>query len=78
MAQVLIRNIDDDLLRRWKLKAEIHGHSLEQELRLLMAREVGLSKEERLALIDRIRAKSPPGSADIDSTDLIREDRDSR
>jgi len=30
------------------------------------------------ALVDRIRAKSLPGSEAIDSTDLIREDRDSR
>jgi hypothetical protein len=37
-----------------------------------------LSPAEKVARANSFRAKSLPGSADIDSTDLIREDRDSR
>jgi plasmid stability protein len=78
MGQVLIRNLDDHVIHRWKMRAELRGHSLEQELRLMITQQSGLSTEEKLALADRIRAKSLPGSEEIDSTDLIREDRDSR
>ena len=31
--QVLIRNLDSDIVAAIKLKAELNGHSLEQELR---------------------------------------------
>lgn len=78
MGQVLIRNLDDSVIQRWKMRAELHGHSLEQELRLMITKHSGLSPEEKLALANRIRSKSLPGSESIDSTDLIREDRDSR
>ena len=60
-----------------KFKAELHGHSLEQELREILKRAAELTPEEKLALVDRIRAKQKRRLED-DSTDLIREDRDSR
>ena len=31
MAQVVVRNIDDDVVKRLKARAMRHGHSLEQE-----------------------------------------------
>jgi antitoxin FitA len=33
MGQILVRNIDDELKRRLKLRAGKHGHSMEQEIR---------------------------------------------
>jgi plasmid stability protein len=33
MGQILVRNIDDELKRRLKLRAGKHGHSMEQEVR---------------------------------------------
>jgi plasmid stability protein len=33
MAQVIVRNLDDEVVSSLKLKAELKGHSLEQELR---------------------------------------------
>ena len=77
MAQVIVRNLDDDVVASLKFKAELHGHSLEQELRQILRRAAELTVEEKLALVDRIRAKQKRPLED-DSADLIREDRDSR
>jgi plasmid stability protein len=77
MAQVIIRNIEDDVIERLKEKARSKGHSLEQELRDVLRAASTYSREERVALADRIRAMTPPGPRPR-SEDLIREDRDSR
>jgi plasmid stability protein len=77
MAQVIVRNLDEQVVSSLKFKAELHGHSLEQELREILKQAAELTTEEKLALIDRIRAKQERRLED-DSTDLIREDRDSR
>ncbi|KQT33609.1 hypothetical protein ASG29_06210 [Sphingomonas sp. Leaf412] len=81
MGQVLIRNLDDGLIEDYKRSAADHGRSLEAELRAALAStrpRARLSKEELLALSDRLLALTPPSSAAVDSTLLIREDRDSR
>ena len=77
MAQVIVRNLDDEVVASLKFKAELHGHSLEQELREILKRAAELTTEEKLALVDRIAAKQKRPLQD-DSTDLIREDRDTR
>ena len=77
MGQVLVRNLDDDVIESIKLKAELKGHSLEQELREIIARAAPLTPEERVALSRKIRAmQSKP--AQLDSTRIIRAARDSR
>ena len=77
MAQVIVRNLGDDVVSSLKNKAELHGHSLEQELREILKRAAELTVEEKLALVDRIQAMQKRPLED-DSADLIREDRDSR
>jgi plasmid stability protein len=77
MAQVIVRNLDEEVVSSLKFKAELHGHSLEQELRQILRRAAELTVEEKLALVDRIRAKQKRPLED-DSAVLIREDRDSR
>jgi len=75
--QVLIRNLDSDTVTAIKLKAELNGHSLEQELREIIKRAAPLTPAERVTLSRKIRAmQSKP--ATLDSTDLIRESRDNR
>jgi plasmid stability protein len=77
MAQVIVRNLDDEVVSSLKIKAELHGHSLEQELRKILKRATELSSEEKLALADWIAALTRR-PLQTDSSDLIREDRDSR
>jgi plasmid stability protein len=77
MTQVIVRNLDDEVVASLKLKAKLKGRSLEQELRDILKRAAELTKEEKLALIDSIRAMTPR-RLENDSSELIREDRDSR
>jgi plasmid stability protein len=75
MGQVIVRNLDDKVIAALKAKAELHGHSLEQELRAVLSAATKLNAEDRLALADRIRAMTP-GRRQTDSTVLIRKGRD--
>ena len=59
-----------------RLRAELHGHPLEQELLLILKRAAPLTVEEKVALADRIRALQER-PLETDSADLTREDRDS-
>ena len=77
MAQVIVRNLDEEVVSSLKFKADLHGHSLEQELCQILKRAAELTVEEKLALVDRIQAKQKRPLED-DSAALIREDRDSR
>jgi hypothetical protein len=74
MPDLLVRDIDPVVFERLKRAAESSGKSLAQTARETLAEKFKPSKEEVWAEIDRIRASMP--YSDIDSTDLIREDRD--
>jgi plasmid stability protein len=75
MAQVLVRNLPDDVVARLKARATRSRHSLEQELRLILIDAARAGREEVLAEMDRIRAMTP-NVPQTDSAELIREDRD--
>ena len=77
MAQVIVRNLDEQVVSSLKIKAELHGRSLEQELREILKSAAELTVEEKLALADRIRAMQAQ-PLETESADLIREDRDTR
>jgi plasmid stability protein len=75
MGQLLVRNVDDDLIRRLKERAAAHGCSAEAEHRAILARALrpgGESFSERAARWRELTA----GRATTDSADLIRSDRD--
>lgn len=78
MAQVIVRNLDDDVVATLKRKAALRGHSLEQELRGILSSAARLTTEERVALAKNIRDMTPEGVTQTDSAELIREDRDRR
>lgn len=77
MAQVIVRNLDEAVVTGLKEKAKLRGRSLEQELRSVLTEAAGLSPAERLAVANRVRAMTPR-TATLDSTDIIRADRDRR
>lgn len=77
MANVTIRNLDDEVVARLKDRAKANKRSLEAELREILSETAYRpSREEFRKLAARIRAMTPDVEQ-TDSTLLIREDRDS-
>ena len=82
MAQIVIRGIDDDVMRKFKAHAKAQGKSAEQAVRELIeaaAAQVD-RKEDWLARATAFREelKAKYGTFPDSAADLIREDRDSR
>jgi antitoxin FitA len=75
MGQVLVRNLDDKVIKNFKTKAELKGHSLEQELRELITAAAPLTPEEKVVLSRKWRASMPP-LKDFDVRAAIRHGRD--
>lgn len=80
MAQVLVRNLDDDVVERLKRRADGNGRSLEAELREILSAEAARDRRaEAMEELRAIRARSRPWQpGEPTAADLIREDRDSR
>lgn len=76
MTDFLIRDIDPHVLEQLRSRAEQHGRSLQAEIKRTLKKSVRLNKKESLALLDAFRASIPPSTTD--STEIIREFRDSR
>jgi antitoxin FitA len=77
MAQVLIRQLYDQVVAALRARARARGVSLEQSLRDLLtaaARETDSLREE----LARLRATTPAAGRSLDVAALIREDRDGR
>jgi len=74
MVDILVRNVDDDVAKRLKEKAAASGRSLSDTAREALGQFVKPSRKELIEEARRIRAMSP--YSEVDSTDLIREDRD--
>jgi len=75
MAQMIVRNIDEDVAARFKAKARAAGKSAEQLLRELVEKEAQANVEEILRDLDAIR-ETTKGKPVVDPVKSIREDRD--
>ena len=77
MANVLVRNLDDEVLQRLKAAAKAHGRSLQAEihevLRNASARRQAETRRLSAQWLKRLR-----GRPQSDSAALIREERDTR
>jgi plasmid stability protein len=75
MAQLLVRNLDEDLVRRLKLRAAAAGRSAEAEHRLILEQalkpDVAAFKERARQLRERTK-----GRGGVESWEIIREFRD--
>jgi plasmid stability protein len=74
MAQILIRDLDDETVKRLKERARRHGRSLQGEAKLILTQAAGLSHREARELAHQWQQKLA-GRPFPDSTALIREDR---
>jgi plasmid stability protein len=75
MAQVLVRNIEDEVVEELKAKAEREGISLEEQLRRILREAAQPTRGGLLKELARIRAMTPPTHV-TPAEDLIREIRD--
>jgi len=57
VAQILIRNLPEDVMHRLRTKAELAGSSLEQTVRDMIVAHSPLSPEEKVALSRRFHAQ---------------------
>jgi len=77
MANVLVRNLDDAVLKQLKVAAKAHGRSLQAEIHAVLenASVRSLAETRRVSgqWLKRLRT-----SSHTDSAPLIREDRDTR
>jgi plasmid stability protein len=74
MGQVLVRNIDDEVIASLKLRAELRGKSLEQELRDILSAAAPLTADEKVTVSKRLRAQF--AKEDFDAKAAIRWGRD--
>jgi antitoxin FitA len=73
MATLLIRNLDEQVIERLRLRAKLKGTSVEEETRRLLAESTRLTREEFAAFAAEMRARQRPHKTR--SADLIRKDR---
>lgn len=75
MAQILVRDLDDDCVRRLKNLANQNGRSLETEAKLILERAMQVDMSVAREMADRMRAKLGE-RFDLDSVEILRELRD--
>ena len=76
MGQLTVRKVDEELIRRLKIRAAKHGRSAEAEVRAILEEALRAEGEDFWAIADRLRAETPQPQSD--SGDLVREMRDER
>jgi len=78
MGRIVIRELDDDVVKLLKQRAKKQGVSLEEVVRRILADAAKPTKDELIEELRRIRMMSPPITEPPFSWQLIREDRDRR
>ena len=75
VAQLLVRNIDADVVRRLKERARRHGRSLQGEAKRILTQAAGVAPDQARRAA-RAWQKRLAGRRFADSADLVREDRE--
>lgn len=76
MGSIIIRNLDDKVIEKLKVRAKEHERSLEAEIRALLIETAERWSRQRFIETARRIAAMTPDVPQTDSTELIREDRD--
>lgn len=76
MGQLLVRDLDDEIIRRLKRRAAAHGRSVEAEHRAILEAAVRLSAEPLAVTAHRFLAELQPGGPD--GADILRTQRNAR
>ena len=78
MANLTIRNVEDDIVDALKARAKSHNRSLESEIRQILVDQVRRPFWRGAELLERAKriAAMTPNVPQTDSVELLREDRD--
>ena len=76
MANITIRNLDNDVVEKLKGRAKAHHRSLEAELRQILADAARRPSMDELRALAQGIAELTPTVPQTDSTELVREDHD--
>ncbi len=77
MGQILIRDLDDSVIKTLQSRAAVQGHTLEDEVRDMLIKAAQASRATLVERLREIQAMTPPGPRTL-AEDLIREGRDER
>jgi plasmid stability protein len=79
MAQLLVRDLKEETVAALKKRAKEHGRSAEAEHRAILEEALKQKKQDFWERADRLRKElEETGRTFTDSTELVRQDRDSR
>ena len=66
MASIIIRNLDKDVKKRLRIQAALHGHSMEEEARIILKSVLNKESRDPKDLASAIRSIFKPlGGADL-------------
>ena len=74
MATIIIRSLDDEVAERLRLRARLHGVSVEEEARRVLTDGTQFTRAEIVAQAADIRARQRPQRSR--GVELIRKDRE--
>jgi plasmid stability protein len=75
MAQLLVRSVAEDVVRRLKVRAAAAGRSVEAEHRLILEQSLAPNAEAFKELARELRERTK-GRCTVEAWELIRADRD--
>lgn len=76
MAQLTVRNVDEQVVHALKQRAAAHGRSAEAEHREILRAALLQGEVEKESFVKRAARLRRRLRSDIDSTELVRADRD--
>ena len=76
MGRIEIDKVEGKVIAGIEAEARLQGKSFEDQVRSILAPHAILSRSERPKLVDEIRAMTPKGVQQTDSTELVRALRD--
>lgn len=78
MADLKVRNLDDQVANALRARAEHKGISLEEEVRRTLAASVASARTDLVRRAQALHAAAggKPGKPELDSARIIREERD--
>ena len=74
MAQILVRELETDVVEKLKMRAKLHGRSLQSEARQILTQSAGM-RPDQAKEVARQWHKKLTGRKFPDTTKLLHEDR---